>query len=270
MFVNSFKIVKRFDSDLNLEVPIVQQPWLLGQRELIETNFVNSAVEDAINATFDYERVKFLPKIGINLCDSIIYKLNFLNPNKTYNLNTTWNGIGFTNDEFKYRKHSLTKNFVRLDFYDSDVATNQRLLNFMTLYPKFSFSDYNNNNNVTLSFTLGNSLINPNANGEGFSLYYYKDEVIPTVPKYLYMRSAFNNAKDGSTLGLMSSNNPNLGIDEIAKTTIGTNIKNKLYTRYVLTRDTNGYYYELDENYSSNVTKNNKSVIVNLYQISTI
>ena len=54
------------------------------------------------------------------------------------------------------------------------------------------------------------------------------------------------------------------------KDTTNPVLVNNLYTRYVLTRDTEGYYYEIDTNYSNNVTTpNNDTYIVDLYQITT-
>ena len=72
--------------------------------------------------------------------------------------------------------------------------------------------------NYSVSFKLGNSLFNDpslfvdNTNGsEGFSLYHFKDEVLPTPlpPKNLYMKATFNNAKNGTSTGLMSSDDYN-------------------------------------------------------------
>jgi hypothetical protein len=49
-------------------------------------------------------------------------------------------------------------------------------------------------------------------------------------------------------------------------------IIHKLYTRYKLTRTTTGYYYSIDDSYSSNVytTNNNGDITVNLYQLKVL
>ena len=96
------------------------------------------------------------------------------------------------------------------------------------------------------------------------------------------MKATFNNAKTGKSIGFMSTDNPSLPIDELIKTTISlpshnlinTNIKNNLYTRYILKRDVDGYFYDIDTTYSNNVNyisnQNINSYEINLYQISSI
>ena len=75
----------------------------------------------------------------------------------------------------------------------------------------------------------------------------------------------------------MSTSSPNLPIDELMLTTKDITTapipKNNLYTRYILTRDVDGYFYEIDTNYSSNVSASSSSTSVvynvELYEIST-
>tara|TARA_R100000908_G_C3756170_1_gene150802 strand:+ start:3612 stop:4763 length:1152 start_codon:yes stop_codon:yes gene_type:complete len=199
-----------------------------------------------------------------------------------------WSDIGFDYNDFYFKKKSFTKSFLRLDFYDSDIATYQNLISFITLYPKFSNTDISaaGQGNVPdpttyqVDFELGNTIINRDKNGEGFALYHFKDEIPPKIlnaPKYLYMKATFNNAKSGISKGLMSTSSPNLPIDELMLTTKDITTapipKNNLYTRYILTRDVDGYFYEIDTNYSSNVSASSSSTSVvynvELYEIST-
>jgi hypothetical protein len=84
------------------------------------------------------------------------------------------------------------------------------------------------------------------------------------------MSAEFNNAKTGVTTRLMSSNIPNNTIDTLIKSTAGTNIPNNIYTKYVLIKNDGGYYYEVDQNYSTNVNILNNNYIINLYQISAV
>ena len=274
-----------------INVPISQAPWLAGQQEIIDKNFVDVEVENSINDIFDYEKVKLIPRlINNNRCEGLTYKVRFLDRDVntgallsplTYGVNSMWgDDLGdidrkFVYSDFESRKNSFTKSFLRLDFYDSDIGTSQRLLFFITLFPKFMPSDLSSAgdvpdpSNYEVSFTLGNPILDRNLNGEGFFLYYFKDEILPTVPKSVYMKATFANAKTGKATRLMSSNNPNNTIDDLANTTIGTSNLNNLHTRYDLQRDTNGFYYQISDTYSSNVNNSTNTITVNLYEISS-
>tara|TARA_Y100000389_G_scaffold46890_1_gene41933 strand:- start:4287 stop:5261 length:975 start_codon:yes stop_codon:yes gene_type:complete len=288
----------------SINVPIGQLPRMAGQQEIIDTKFVDVEVENSINAIFDYEKTKFIPKMRNDSdCKNIIYNINFLERNAatvasplipgepttplTYLTNTFWGSdLGdlnkkFVYDDLNFKKNVFTKSFLRLDFYDSDIGTSQRLLSFITLYPNISKDAYAIIPTVglipqpdayPLRFRLGNSIKDRTLNGEGFFMYYYKDEVLPTVPKNLYMKAVFANAKTGKAIRLMSGNNPTIGISDLAKTTIGTSDFNSLYTKYELVRTTEGYFYKIDKTYSQNVSETfatgDNTITVNLYEIS--
>lgn len=301
MFVNKYVFNNNLtgDTSYNINVPMGTNNGMSGQQIVIDRDFVDIEVDKAVNIIFDYEKVKLLPKVfrkspltNIDI-QNITYKINFLNPitsanpTPTYNLDTRWADIGdpankFNDEDLKSKKLAFTKSFLRLDFYDTDIATSQNLITFITLYPKFSYNDVFIGNKIPgagtyrTTFRLGNPLIDRKENGEGFGLYYFKDEIFPDPlpPKYLYMKATFNNAKDGKSTGLMSTNNPNLSIDKLIETTSQKHasnpaIKNNLHTRYILKRDTEGYFYEIDLDYSTNVTLSGNEYTVNLYQISS-
>lgn len=262
---------------IKLNVPVSQISDLAGQEDTINRDFVAVEVENAINPIFDYEKVKFLPK---NISDDkitkgLLYKLNFLGDDGAYVPNSYWSNLDMTFDDFKFRKNGFIKSFLRLDFYDTDINSTQRLLFFVTIFPKFNLNDLLGSgavphpSNYDVTFRLGNTLLDRRADGEGFGLYHFKDEVIPTVPKALYMRATFANAKTGKTTRFMSSNDPNISIDNLVKTTNGTNVVNNLHTRYLLKRDPEGYYYTIDDEYSNNVSNVSDNYTINLYEIST-
>lgn len=245
-----------------------------GQQELIDRKFVDVEVANSINPTFDYEVTRCKPILDNNVeCDSIIYTLNILNGG-TYNFDTRWSDVGFQIDDFRLNKNSFNKTFLRLDFYDNDIGTSQRLLFFNTLFPSIRpvaqpnslISQLPQPSEIQLSFGVGNVLKNPLASSEGYFIYYFKDEITPTVPKELYMRATLFNAKTGDITAFMSSNNPTISIDELAKTNNG--VTGKLYTKYLLTREVDGYYYKIDNTYSNNITNNTTEYVVDLYQIS--
>ena len=243
-----------------------------GQQELIDRKFIDVEVAKSINPTFDYEVTRCKPILNDGTeCNNIVYKLNILE-NGSYNFDTKWSDVGFEFDDFRFNKNSFNKTFLRLDFYDNDIGTTQRLLFFNTLFPSIRpvaqpnsvISELPQPNQIQLKFGVGNVLKNRLASSEGYFIYYFKDEIIPTVPKELYMRATLFNAKTGKITGFMSSNDPTIPIDELSKSGSG-----KLYTKYLLTRESNvGYYYKIDTDYSNNVLENTSQYVVNLQQIS--
>ena len=77
------------------------------------------------------------------------------------------------------------------------------------------------------------------------------------------MRASFLNAKTGEAHNLMSTD-VELPINEL----IEPGPINRLYTKYILTREVDGYRYYIDKGYSSNVNSNNqREVQVQLYRI---
>jgi hypothetical protein len=146
----------------------------------------------------------------------------------------------------------------------------QNLISFITLFSKLTPMDLQQTNavyslgnpkpanQIYLTFSVDNPTLNPRGNSEGFYIYDYKDELeMNGLPKYLYMKGTFNNAKNGKSTNLMVSSTA-LPIDQLIT---------KLHTRYVLVRKTNGFYYQIDDTYSNNVSYNTNNATVNLYQI---
>jgi regulator of sigma D len=288
MSVNSYKINLSELGSLTgstINIPINMNFQLVDQSEIVEKKFVNEEIKKNINQILNYDKIKFKPIIETNslitLVGDITYKLHFLNTNNTFNSDSYFGDIGFDNFDVKFRKNAFTKSFLRLSFYDSDITLGQRLLSFITLYPKINATDYSPGpnpqwgsitpvNNLKLQFTCSNNLIDRSLNGEGFFIYDYLEDVNINAPKELYMRAEFNNAKDGKTTQMMSTSNTFNSIDNLFKTTNGTNDTNNLFTRYILKKVNGQYYYVIDTNYSNNVQIINNKYVVNLYQIIVI
>lgn len=252
-----------------INIPINLEFQLVDQAELIEDKFVNIEIEKAINPILDYEKARFVP---INSFNNIIDKIQY---NVTFTgLSNTYSSIGFTDDDIKFRKNSFKLSFLKLNFYDTDKATDQRLISFVTLYPKITDSNLQPlniapplipstvkpANQIPISFELENPLFNQKGIFEGFYLYNYKDEVTQTIPKELFMRATFNNAKNGKSTNLITSSSA-YTID---------NLVNKLYTKYILTRNNTGFFYQIDQTYSNNVIISGNNITINLYQIQTL
>ena len=290
MLVDRYQVkIPRIDSSATtINVPIDLTPQMVDQSEIVNREFVSVEVDNAINPTLDYEKVRFLPaKVNPNatattvsntsVMQQVIYKISLLDSNGNYfstNPNgTTYADAGFSDDDLRYRKNKLTKSFLQLSFYDSDILTDQRLVGSMAINPNITLADINPNSQLypvadkLLEFRLRNPLTDDEAFGEGFFVYYFKDEVDINLPEFLYMRATFNNAKTGVATGLMVANNvPAPAIDELV---------GQLHTRYVLHRTVTGYYYAIDDEFG--VTPNNvyynppfpaPSVTINLYEVN--
>jgi hypothetical protein len=280
-----------------INIPVDMTFQIVDQSEIIERDFVKNEVEAAINPIFDYEKVRFEParNISANFATPVItvtYNLNFLSgttqPPTAYYQNqaqfneTVYENIGFTNDDIKFRKSGLVKSILRLEFYDSDILTNQRLLFFLNLRPRVTVNDvitpstnapyvqaYRANRKI-VRFDLTDTSLNPKGDSNGYNIYDYKDEVEINAPKEIYMRAIFNNAKTGIRTRFMTEYNQN-NQNNIAWP-IDTFVE-KIFTKYVLHKTTLGYYYAIDTNYSTNVTavpNTTNTYVVNLYEAAVI
>jgi hypothetical protein len=248
-----------------INIPINMEYQFIDQSELLEQVFVPTEIEKAINPILDYEKVRFSPKNTGSDINIIRYNLNL-------DGKTTYESIGFTDEDIKYGKENFKQTYLNLNFYDTDNPLDQNLISNITLfsllkptdlYQSGATSNYGTvkpSSEIFLNFDIENPIKNPRGFAEGFYIYDYKDELNIGDIKYLYMRGSFKNAKTGKNTNLMIQNTADT-ID---------NIINKLYTRYKLTRDNTGYYYEIDNTYSNNITYTSNDVTVNLYQLKVL
>lgn len=220
---------------------------------------------------------------GYNV-NNIVYNISFLTGTPpVINGVSTYNDIGFSDSDIKFKTNAFKQSFLSLLFYDSDNALEQRLISYVDLFPNITGNDLNPLNatnglpgqpkpasEIPVSFVISNPLLKCSNSSEGFYLYDYKDTIPVGGFKYLYMRASFNNAKTGKITNLMVDDSP-YTID---------NLVNKLYTRYILIRNNTGFYYKIDDTYNlntsgnhtgaNNVTITNNNIIVNLYQIQAL
>lgn len=287
MFINRYQInlstIATGTTATTINIPINMEFQIVDQAELIQEVFVETEVEKAINPILDYEKVRFLPlDLAGNHIDKVIYSVNLTG-------STFYGQIGFSNDDIKYKKNAFKETFLNLAFYDTDNPLNQRLITNITLYSELSNNDLLPSvaqqiinyvyqvgipgqpkpaNEIPLTFTLQNPILNRKGFAEGYHLYDYKDELAIGGFKYLYMRASFKNAKTGKSVNLMVQNSPAV-IDDLV---------HLLYTRYKLVRNNTGYYYEIDDTYHgitgatgpNNVTYAGNNATVNLYQIQAL
>ena len=262
-------------SATTMNIPIDMTFQLVDQGETIERQFIDVEKADSINPIIDYEKTRFIARgVGNSVpANSVTYNCYLWNNaiDNYYNFPpvdspTFYGDVGYTNDDLTFRKNSFIKSFLRLDFYDSPVVTDQNLVSFIIIQPNIRQSDILLNSQVipavnkALSFELKNPLNNNENFGEGFFIYHYKDEVDTQIPKDLFMRASFNNAKTGKRTNLMTApfdiNTP-IYIDDL---------QNQLHTKYTLKRANTGYFYELDTA-QFNVDVAFNSYIIKLYEI---
>jgi hypothetical protein len=286
MFVDRYQInlktIASGTTATTINIPISLESQEIGQSELIDRVFVDVQVENAINPISDYEKVRYLP-LGKNNKPIVMisYSLDLTG-------STDYKAIGFADDDIKYEKSCFKESFIYMAFFDSPNPMTQRLISYTTIFSKLNDNDLLGPNtqvgipgqpvpanDVKLHFVVQNPILKPRSFSEGYYLYDYRDELKIGESKYLYMRASFKNAKTGKSTNLMVKNSQPpaipLQIDKVV---------NELYTRYILTRDTTGYYYKIDETYQgnldnlgnvvtgpNNVTHVGNDVTIMLYQI---
>ena len=297
MLVNKIVINRRLletNNGKDIMLPLDLTTQNVDQHDIIQEKFIDVEVNKSINTITDFEQIRLKPTKDLNsplanIIRTINYSIFILDGNKDY-IDASYEDVGFKYDDIKFRKNSFNNSFLRLNFYDSDNRSTQRLMSYVTIYPivnkKFfagnstprdAFFKANGNNNwgeinplknINLEFTVGDSLMDKTLDGEGFFIYHYKDEINDKTPKELFMSATFNNAKTGKVLRLISTDTKPT-IDKINIPTNNTPIKNNTYTKYLLKKDNTGFYYSIDINYSTNVIINTDSYEVKLYQIIT-
>jgi len=277
------KIQIRLGDDAMIKIPISLDFSTMDQSEVVNRDFVKIEVEKTINPIVDYEKVRFTPKVDTVDVKNLTYNVKMLDDNGAHIQNTTYGNIGFVDDDIKYSKSRFLNTFLRLNFYDNDILTNQNLISQITIYSKITKAEINKISDsegnplyggglplhvdeFPVRFILNNPIIKPDGFAEGYYIYHFKSEMEIGSSKYLYMRGELNNASNGIRTKLMASNRNDLTINELV---------DKLHTRYILIRTNTGYEYRLDTSYNleggvNNITKNVDDVTVNLYEIKVV
>jgi len=253
-----------------INIPINLEFQMVDQADIIEREFVDVELEKAINPIIDYEKTRFLPvDSNDNQLEEVRYCLHFL-ASSSFPTISYYGDIGFVYDDLKFRKNRFKRSFLRLNFYDSDVPTNQRLVSSMTMFPRITNNEIIPigqpnaglplpESQIPVRFSLTDPISNPEGFAEGYHLYHFKDEVLSTMPLELFMRAEYNNAKDGTTTPMMTDSVP-YAIDDLMS---------RLHTKYILKRTNNGYVYEIDTS-AGNVNISSTTALVNLYQIQAL
>lgn len=315
---NKYRILLNSTSDSGYTITIPLFRTLdenLHQEESINTNFLDTEIENNINQILNWDKARFSPYLASGctyyynggslaynsttnqLLDRVEFRLNFLNSIGSYYstsftdslLNIDFNGtsytnIGFVEDDYFYSRNNLKKSFLRLSFYDSDNVFKQNLLFDSIIYPNIKYQSDVSLYQIPVrmiaidpikiaSYNFTNTHLS--SNSEGFFIYdYYSDIEITgsTIPKEIFMKAEFNNAKTGKkTVFMNNSNTINIG-----ELTNNTNFFTKFILAKTLVNGANEYIYYADTSYSSNViyTKyhntglNEDILAINLYQLN--
>ncbi len=251
--------------------------------ELVERVFVDTEVQKAINPILDYDKVRYIPidKTGKHI-GNVNYNLAFLNQNNVLSVPTYYSNIGFEDADIKFERSNFKQSFVSLQFFDSDNALTQNLASEIDIYSHVTSDSFYPSgtprnigvvgqakpaSQIPVRFILSNPLLVNRGFYEGYHIYSYKDDIVIGTPKVLFMKGTYFNAKTGKSTNLMT---------EPTAFPIET-LVNKLYTKYILTRDSTGFFYQVDDSYSNNVSytanagnQNNLDVTINLYQIQAL
>ena len=250
-----------------INIPINLKFTPVDQSELIEKEFVEKETEKAINPIIDWEKARYIPveNGNTNQVPEVIYNLTFKGGG------TTYGSIGFIYDDVKFLKNKFKQSFLRLNFYDSDITTNQNLLFYITIFAQLTLQDHKVTtpgntygqplpvNSLPIRFRLSDPITIPSGFAEGYFIHYLKSAAQIANSKEVFMRASFSNAKDGKTTNLMTSTVA-LPVDQLV---------NNLHTKYVLKRDIDGFYYEIDAT-APNVSYTSGTYTINLYEIDTI
>lgn len=260
-------------TDSNLTIPISMNFTPVDQSDIIKRDFIDKETDKSINPIIDFEKVRFIPKVktlnnNVNQVEHLEYRLHLKENNPSLTI-STYDDIGFVNDDVKFRRNNLKNSFLRLSFYDSDNSTNQNLLFFITLFTNISsnFLELNGNpkpiSDVNVSFLLSDPIQFPENFAEGYYLYYDKSKFLDTPINEVYMRASYNNAKTGNVINLTTTPNP-------------TNISNLLqniHTKYILEKQDDVYSYVIDNskgNVDINILNGEDKISIDLYEIQVL
>jgi hypothetical protein len=262
-----------------INIPINIEYQIVDNAELVERVFVEVETQKAINPILDYEKARYIPvDNALNQLGKVMYQLYFLGSNNTMQVPTYYSNIGFDDSDINFGRNNFKESYLYLGFYDSDNQLTQNLVTELEIFSMLTSDDFypagtakpniagqpKPASQIPIRFVLSSPMLMRQGFYEGYYIYDYKDAVSIDLPKYLYMKSTYINAKSGKSTNLMT--------EPIAYKIDG--LIPKLYTRYKLYRDTNGFYYQIDTTYSNNVSysinPNNTDVVINLYQTQTL
>lgn len=192
-----------------IKIPIGQDFSPMDNSEIAENQFLNDAIDEAINPIIDYEKVKFFPFNGIT---EIIIKLHNSGSTPLYygdTMPTSTFNLGYSNDDVKFFRNRFKNSFIKLNFYDSPNPSDKRLVFQQIIYNQLNEDqrDFNGNLLPIATMPITYRIIDPITIRKGLSenyyIYWLKNPSTP-YPKRFYMTATYNNASDGIITPLMA------------------------------------------------------------------
>lgn len=288
MFVKKFKLNRnRIDDQTAVDIPLEMDHQQVDNTDVIERDFIEGETEKAINPIVDHDQFRFKPYFYDNEEESlkeikvVNYNLHFLifnsvYPNgKHYPSSTTYNQLGFSKDDLRFRKNRFTNSFLRLNFFNNDNTMDQSLIAASDLFCSLRVptedsdlqnSDIKASNNlpkdliqIPVKFELTNPSLTKARIHEGVHLFWYEND----LPKEMFMQATFNNAANGETTDFMTESG-SFAVN---------NFVDKIHTKFILKKKNNTYYYVLDQNYSNNISigqlnSGHYKMDIDLYEVS--
>jgi hypothetical protein len=185
-----------------IKIPIGQDFSPVDNAEIAENQFLDEAIDEAINPVDDYEKVRFYPFNDIN---EIIIKLNNTGSTPLYYGDTipaSPFNLGYSNDDVKFQRNRFKNSFIKFNFYDSPNPSDRRLAFQQIIYNQLNDDQRDSNGNLLpvstmpITYRLVDPITFRRGISEGYYLYWLKNPSTP-YPKRFYMTATYNNAADG-------------------------------------------------------------------------
>ena len=117
--------IKASVGDKKVTIPLGQVFEETGREQLIET-WEEVKIQDAVNPINDYETTKYYHNSSTNQ-SNIFYRFEFWDENNSQYENS-FNPLGYLDKELAKDKKSFVKSFFKLDFYDTPIRKEQKLM----------------------------------------------------------------------------------------------------------------------------------------------
>ncbi len=117
--------IKASVGDKKVTIPLGQVFEETGREQLIET-WEEVKIQDAVNPINDYETTKYYHNNSTNQ-GNIFYRFEFWDENNSQYENS-FNPLGYLDKELAKDKKAFVKSFFKLDFYDTPIRKEQKLM----------------------------------------------------------------------------------------------------------------------------------------------
>ena len=117
--------IKASIGDKKVTVPLGQIFDEAGREQLVET-WEEVKIQEAVNPVNDYETTRYYHNSGLNQGNTF-YNFEFWNEDNS-DYENSFNPLGYLDKELAKDKKSFIKSFFKLDFYDTPIRKEQKLM----------------------------------------------------------------------------------------------------------------------------------------------